>query len=35
MTVFNNEETRRSSGPLTAQTVVVIGGSRGSAVRLP
>jgi NAD(P)-dependent dehydrogenase (short-subunit alcohol dehydrogenase family) len=29
MTVFNNEETRRSSGPLTGQTVVVIGGSMG------
>ena len=29
MTVFSNEENRRSSGPLTGQTVVVIGGSRG------
>jgi NAD(P)-dependent dehydrogenase (short-subunit alcohol dehydrogenase family) len=29
MTVFSNEEMRRSFGPLTGQTVVVIGGSRG------
>jgi NAD(P)-dependent dehydrogenase (short-subunit alcohol dehydrogenase family) len=29
MTVFSNEEIRRSSRPLTGQTVVVIGGSRG------
>jgi NAD(P)-dependent dehydrogenase (short-subunit alcohol dehydrogenase family) len=30
MTVFSNEEIRRSSGPHTGQTVVVIGGSGGT-----